>query len=59
MTEKEKKRSVGRPITGKLPKNKRLEITIDETTKTKLEKEKKRSGKSISQIITDFVEKYL
>lgn len=55
MTEKEKKK-MGRPIVGEKPKDKYLTIRVSEDHKEKLEAEKKRTGKPVSEIIIDFIE---
>ncbi|MEY8443324.1 ribbon-helix-helix protein, CopG family [Lactococcus ileimucosae] len=53
MTEKKKK---GRPIAGEKPKDRMLRIRIDEDIKAKLEAQKKRTGKTMSQIVIELIE---
>lgn len=46
---------MGRPIVGEQPRNKRLEVTLTEDEKKVLVAEAKRTGKSISQVIAEFI----
>jgi predicted DNA-binding protein len=55
LTEEEKKK-MGRPVVGDKPKDKYLTIRVSEDHKEKLQAEKKRTGKSVSEIIIDFIE---
>lgn len=49
------KKKVGRPIRGEKPRNQVFQIRIDEDTKSILEAEKKRTGKTMAQIVIDLV----
>ena len=53
LTEKKKR---GRPFAGEKPKNMMLRIRIDEDIKAKLEAQKKRTGKTMSQIVIELIE---
>lgn len=56
MTDKEKKRR-GRPIVGAKPRNKRVEVRLTEDEKKALEVEAKRTGLSISQVVSKLIER--
>jgi len=47
---------MGRPLKADLPRDKRVEITIDEVTLKTLDAEKKRTGKSRAQIIIELID---
>lgn len=49
------KKKIGRPISGGKPRNQVFQIRIDEDTKAILEAEKKRTGKTMAQIVIDLV----
>ena len=54
MTDKEKKR-VGRPIVGAEPKNVSLRLNLTKSEKKALEAEAKRTGKTMTQVISEFI----
>ena len=54
LTEEEKKK-MGRPIVGKKPRDKKLNIRIDDDTLEKLEQLSNQSGKSRGQVIIDLI----
>ena len=56
VTDKEKKRR-GRPIVGAKPRNKRVEVRLTEDEKKALEVEAKRTGLSISQVVSKLIER--
>ncbi|MEY8537764.1 ribbon-helix-helix protein, CopG family [Lactococcus muris] len=56
MTEQEKKKR-GRPLVGEKPRNKRVEVRLTEDEKKALEVEAKRTGLSISQVVSKLIER--
>jgi hypothetical protein len=54
MTEEEKKK-MGRPIAGKQPRNKQIVIRLTENEKKALEAEATRTGRTMTQVITEFI----
>ena len=54
MTDKEKKK-MGRPIVGTEPKNVSLRLNLTKSEKKALEAEAKRTGKTMTQVISEFI----